>query len=519
MALEYYLMGELPTKQTTIKGHLEGAAPAEAAPDGTKYFDADTGIEWTRFNGAWTRGLGGLSVREIDLSAAITPAHPVVESTNTTPTITGDTCSITCTDEYVNAVFSFGPEEAASGRVIWSPHNHSAGGLNGMSLFDNGEEAYTYFYQPGSGLMAAPPAPASPVVVDADFEPGDYVYFASEAGDVIWGTSNIPTSTWPGSGHAFTVRLVMGVSAPGDTVTATITTLLDVIELPPEVASVLADYAMTGEGAAVELPEDAAVGELFRVTAGGQFNGITYASPDGNNNSEGFILTGTDPLSVVVVKAGGGGGGGSAAPVGIDLSNSPLDLPSVPVGTRFLVTEAGYYQGVEYQKGEMFTLVDAESGQVNEERGQSFFAPGRTTGLVNSTGSSFQIYATDPNSNATTLNWPTIKENVVKYPSTGKNPGIVNINAPLDSLKVVKVMLDNDLVTWVFSGTLGGSRVELDIEIIQGATPKACMSPASAGRTAGGAWTVSNVANSRQRLKLFVDEVGGVDLFPYPVLS
>lgn len=77
MALEYYLMGELPTKQTTIKGHLEGAAPAEAAPDGTKYFDADTGIEWTRFNGAWTRGLGGLSVREIDLSEVSEPPEDV----------------------------------------------------------------------------------------------------------------------------------------------------------------------------------------------------------------------------------------------------------------------------------------------------------------------------------------------------------------------------------------------------------------------------------------------------------
>ncbi len=519
MALEYYLMSELPTKQTTIKGHLEGAAPAEAAPDGTKYFDADTGDEWVRFQGVWQKAVGGLRIRDIDLSGVTVPAHPVQDDyNNTLATITGDTYSIAYDGGDTYSAFVFGPEEATSGRIIWSPHDYSAGGMNGLVVYDNGSEMYTYSYMPGDGLVAAPPGGGDYFVLDAAFEPGDFLFMGLDGGNVVWGTTNVAASPFPGSGHAFTMKPTMAVSAIGGSVTATITTMLDGIVLPPDVEELLADYPAFDETAAATLPMDAASGDFFRVVEGGTFNGVKYLSPTLEGNAEGFLVAGTSPLSIIPVKQSSD----ALPPLEIDLAAFSGTLPNVVAGTRFRVTGEGTLGSVDYREGDMFTVLDAGTNTVNPERGRSVYSPENPpdySGLVQKTNGSYQLYGTNEDGVATTMAWPTIKDKLVMYPEVGEYAGRVQINTANHSLKSIAVILNNDLTTWSFVPAPSGSIAEIEIEIVQGGTPKACVSPTTSSRTAGGAWTVSSTPNSRQRLRLLVDELGNIDMFPYPVLS
>jgi len=82
------------------------------------------------------------------------------------------------------------------------------------------------------------------------------------------------------------------------------------------------------------------------------------------------------------------------------------------------------------------------------------------------------------------------------------------------------LLLTENVTSWVFSNPpASGQDAKINVVLTQAATAMTCVSPATAGHTAGTAWTVSSTANSTQWLGLVVTSAGVVTLTPNGVLA
>lgn len=93
--------------------------------------------------------------------------------------------------------------------------------------------------------------------------------------------------------------------------------------------------------------------------------------------------------------------------------------------------------------------------------------------------------------------------------------GVVTVNVSATTTKYT-LSLTEDVTSWVFNNLPdSGKYRELYIEITQHASAaKTVVTPATSGRTAGGAWTVSPTLSSRELLILHVFSDGTKALFP-----
>ena len=97
--------------------------------------------------------------------------------------------------------------------------------------------------------------------------------------------------------------------------------------------------------------------------------------------------------------------------------------------------------------------------------------------------------------------------------------GVVTINLATTTEDYYLTLTEN-VTSWVFNNPpASGQDVKISIFLQQAASAKTCVSPATAGHTAGGTWTVSATVNSVQRLDLIVTSAGTVSLFPQAVLA
>jgi hypothetical protein len=110
-------------------------------------------------------------------------------------------------------------------------------------------------------------------------------------------------------------------------------------------------------------------------------------------------------------------------------------------------------------------------------------------------------------------------ENVSFSQATSPLKGVVTLYCEASVGRTTKVFVNADVTSWVFNNRPpAGYYYNLDVYIIQDSTPRTCVSPATAGKTAGGAWTISAVAGETQRMILKVTATD-VEMYPFPVLS
>jgi len=84
-----------------------------------------------------------------------------------------------------------------------------------------------------------------------------------------------------------------------------------------------------------------------------------------------------------------------------------------------------------------------------------------------------------------------------------------------------QLTLTENVTSWVFNNLpSAGYYRDIYVHVIQGpATDRTVVSPATAGRTAGGAWVVSATLSSRETLRLRIFSDGTVHLFPSGVMG
>lgn len=86
---------------------------------------------------------------------------------------------------------------------------------------------------------------------------------------------------------------------------------------------------------------------------------------------------------------------------------------------------------------------------------------------------------------------------------------------------VYTLTLTENVTGWTFSNLPASTECrDIFVQIVQHASSaKTVASPATAGRTAGAAWTASATLSSRQTLMLRVFGSGTVELYPYAVMA
>lgn len=98
--------------------------------------------------------------------------------------------------------------------------------------------------------------------------------------------------------------------------------------------------------------------------------------------------------------------------------------------------------------------------------------------------------------------------------------GVVAVDLA-SGIEVYTLTLTENVTGWNFTNLpASGYVAELRIDIIQHASSaKTVVSPATAGRTAGGAWSPSSVLSSRESLGLAITSAGNVSLYPSGVFA
>ncbi len=91
--------------------------------------------------------------------------------------------------------------------------------------------------------------------------------------------------------------------------------------------------------------------------------------------------------------------------------------------------------------------------------------------------------------------------------------GVVTVD--LAYVECWELELSANVTGWAFvNKPPAGKKAEISIDVVQNASSaKTCVSPASAGRTAGPAWSPSAVLGARETLVLVVDSAGTVALY------
>lgn len=98
--------------------------------------------------------------------------------------------------------------------------------------------------------------------------------------------------------------------------------------------------------------------------------------------------------------------------------------------------------------------------------------------------------------------------------------GVITIDLAAATSHYESTLFEN-VTSWSFTNLpSAGKYREVSVHIIQdAATPRTVLSPATAGRTAGGIWVVSAALSSRETLGLRVFSDGTVHLFPSGVMQ
>lgn len=181
---------------------------------------------------------------------------------------------------------------------------------------DNSTSTIDLYYEAGQGLNLY--ANGSNIILDADF--------LTDADDCVLilmdGTANDGTITYTfhtknqNYSHTQDVKEfsvyndIYGYEGDG-IISADLSTeiLLDTSKLPVAMQSLVSDYVpFSGLGEA-ELPSDAKAGDIFYVTNGGNFNNISYNSPDSENNYDAFLVNTIAPLRITPYKQSNSEGG------------------------------------------------------------------------------------------------------------------------------------------------------------------------------------------------------------------
>ena len=215
--------------------------------------------------------------------------------------------------------------------------------------------------------------------------------------------------------------------------------------------------------------------------------------------------------------------------------NADADLPlGATAGSLLEVTVAGTYETVPYSVGDVAVVLTDGTTVLKlapeDEPGGILSITGVDGIVIDSSdpqnpviSSTSVLKASVPliayGTNSAGNEQMNYKSHVTQSVSVAPSKNVVSIYCESAIDRTTKVFLNDNVTSWNFySRPPVGMYYELDVYIIQGATPKTCVSPATAGHTAGGAWTVSGVANSVQRLTLKVTD-STVELYPHPVLS
>ena len=98
--------------------------------------------------------------------------------------------------------------------------------------------------------------------------------------------------------------------------------------------------------------------------------------------------------------------------------------------------------------------------------------------------------------------------------------GVVTIDLS-QPYEVYLLTLTENVTSWVFNNApAAGFVAEIRIKLTQGAsTAYTCVSPATSGMTAGGAWVVSAAVGASESLGIAVDSAGNRTLFPSGVYA
>lgn len=99
--------------------------------------------------------------------------------------------------------------------------------------------------------------------------------------------------------------------------------------------------------------------------------------------------------------------------------------------------------------------------------------------------------------------------------------GVATINVTTGA-EIYILTLAANVTSWVFNNLpSAGTIAEIRIKVIQasGGTQYTCVSPATAGNTAGGAWVNSSAASAIESIGLAIDSSGTVAVFPSGVYA
>lgn len=215
---------------------------------------------------------------------ALTPTAGAVA-----PVISGTTYSFVenNSDALVSADVALG--ESAGFWIAWQlDAMASLGGYVGLGFVDATLGAMEWRHEQGYGLRAFPGAG----VIDSSFGSGAQAVICVRSD----GSMSCQTSTMSAPvvipSLVFSIGQITGLISPpkdvGSTPQATFVT--DVTSLPQALQDFIqAENLPSYFGVPPVLPIDAAVGDVFYVTAAGRFNGVTYADPDEDGNCDGFI--------------------------------------------------------------------------------------------------------------------------------------------------------------------------------------------------------------------------------------
>lgn len=261
----------------------------------------------------------GLKVREIDLSPAFPLAHPKMYYKQFMPDEMafdeGDLITAPATVGYQQRAALANSIPNGKWWFAWQPLQR------GKTDYGNFDNSCVLMYDEYNGRRAAyknedeanPGLYIVGELFDADFREGDWVLVTLDNGTNSFYTTNNLVGDAAPIEETFPFGVYVEFSSGAGSQAGMSVLTSDEALIPAEFLPLIAGFNALKDTDAVpdlpELPSDTGVGDFFSVTEGGVFNGITYASPDGYGNREGFLITGISPLSVAPVKKPSGGAG------------------------------------------------------------------------------------------------------------------------------------------------------------------------------------------------------------------
>jgi hypothetical protein len=153
--------------------------------------------------------------------------------------------------------------------------------------------------------------------------------------------------------------------------------------------------------------------------------------------------------------------------------------------------------------------------------GSAASASGASTSATNATNSATasQNSATASQNSATAAAASAASVRLHAEATISSAAGVVTIDLS-QNIELYHLTLSENVTSWVFNNKPAVGKVaEITVAVKQGATVFTCVSPASAGQTAGGPWTASAVAAKEQWLDLVINSSGNIKMLPEAILG